>query len=112
MRHRLKEATFMMYINNQRFEWDTQKAQNNIEKHGIDFVNAALAFTDPDALIFEDYVHSAVEQRQLIVGESVERVLLVVFTRREKNSIRIISARTANRKERRQYEETKRIRFF
>lgn len=90
------------------FAWDTQKAISNFEKHGISFEEAALVFADPDALDWGDPAHSDVEQRFKRLGLSPDgRILLVVYTIREtkdgKEKIRIISARQANRKERKAY---------
>lgn len=69
------------------------------------------AFDDPFALIAEDGKHSSErEKREWLIGESDEGVLVVVFTRRVVR-YRIISARRANRKERKLYEEAKRVSF-
>ena len=69
-----------------------------------------FAFDDPYALIVEDDKHSAHERRQWLIGDSGENILIVVFTLRlPGGSIRIISARRANRRERRLYEESKGI---
>ena len=68
-------------------------------------------FDDPYALIAPDEKHStAKEKREWIIGESDQGILVIVFTRRIKGAIyRIISARKANRKERRTYEEYKKL---
>lgn len=94
-----------------RFDWDHTKAASNYEKHGVRFVDAITAFDDPFALIAPDPTHStAREVREWLIGESDKGVLVVVFTVRHPGSIyRIISARPANRKERRQYVESKGI---
>jgi uncharacterized protein len=96
-----------------RFEWDAGKARRNLHKHGIAFDRAITAFDDPFALIAPDEKHSSPEEiREWLIGESDNGVLVVVFTMREKEEIhRIISARRANRHERRRYEEYKRISF-
>ena len=87
------------------FEWDSDKAASNRKKHAVSFEEAATVFADPLAAIFDDEVHSEDEQREFIVGHSVEnRLLLVCFTERE-GAIRIISARRATRRERKDYEE-------
>lgn len=90
------------------FIWDTQKAISNFEKHGVSFEEAALIFADPDALDWDDPIHSDVEPRFKRLGQSPGgRMLLVVYTIREskdgKEKIRLISARQANRKERQAY---------
>jgi uncharacterized DUF497 family protein len=94
-----------------KFEWDEEKAHRNILKHGISFDQAITAFDDPFALIAPDEKHfSAGEIRKWLIGESDDGVLVVVFTRRWHGQIyRIISARHANRRERKKYEEFKRI---
>jgi uncharacterized DUF497 family protein len=87
------------------FEWSEAKALSNLGKHGVDFEEAQTVFRDPFAWIFDDEWHAQVEEREIIIGHSAnKRLLLVCFTERG-NSIRIISARQANSKERRDYEE-------
>ena len=100
----------MVYTINKRFEWDEEKAGRNALKHGITFEMAAFAFDDPYALITEDHKHSVHERRQWLIGDSGEKVLVVVFTiRPPEGNIRIVSARRANHRERGIYEESKRI---
>ncbi|WP_414588056.1 BrnT family toxin [Scytonema sp. PCC 10023] len=90
---------------NVEFKWDNQKASLNLQKHGISFELATTVFNDPLAYIFEDEWHSVGEQREIIIGHDQDnRLLLVCFTERG-NVIRIISARLATKKERRDYEE-------
>ena len=89
-----------------RFGWDHEKAKSNLDKHRVSFEEAATVFADPLARIFFDEEHSAEEVREIIVGHSrSQRLLLVSFTERERDLIRIISARVATRKERKSYEE-------
>jgi uncharacterized DUF497 family protein len=86
------------------FEWDPEKEQANLQKHGVDFTEAATVFGDPLELTISDPDHSTGEYRFLSMGHSIRnRILVVSYTERE-NRIRIISARTASPKERRQYE--------
>jgi len=90
------------------FSWDAQKAIANYEKHGVSFEEAATVFADPEGLDWEDLRHSHLERRSRRLGVSAAgRVLLVVYTlRRLKNAqetIRVISARQASRKERQAY---------
>ena len=100
----------MVYTVNMTFEWDDRKAERNTLKHGISFEMAAFAFDDPFALILDDEKHSAGEHRQWLIGDSGEKVLIVVFTMRlPRGNVRIVSARRANRRERRLYEESKGI---
>lgn len=94
-----------------KFEWDQRKATLNKTKHGVEFSIAITAFDDPFALIERDEKHSTLgEIREAIIGESDQGVLVVIFTIRKGGAIyRIISARKASKKERRLYEEAKRI---
>ncbi|HEX7956909.1 MAG TPA: BrnT family toxin [Pyrinomonadaceae bacterium] len=88
------------------FEWDKAKAAANVKKHKVTFDEASTVFGDPLARIFDDPEHSAEERREIIVGHSIlGRLLLVCFTEREGDLIRIFSAREATRKERQDYEE-------
>ena len=90
------------------FSWDPQKAIANFEKHGISFEESATIFLDALALDWEDLAHASHEKRFKRLGTSSERkILLAVYTVRrskdEKETIRIISARWASRKERKAY---------
>ena len=89
----------------QKFEWDEDKAQSNLVKHRISFAEAQTVFNDPLFLVFPDPDHSVDEQRFLILGESSSRNLLVVSYTERAEAIRLISARIASRKERRDYED-------
>lgn len=92
------------------FEWDPDKAERNVKRHGVTFEEATTAFDDDLAHIVEDETHSFDEPRELLVGHSRRnRLLLVVFTERDAYTIRIISARLANGKERKNYEQAKRF---
>lgn len=89
-----------------RFEWDKGKADSNVRRHGVCFDEASTVFTDPLAVIFDDEEHSRDELREIIIGHSVlERLLLVFFTERGDEIVRIISARKATKRERKDYEE-------
>jgi uncharacterized DUF497 family protein len=91
-----------------RFEWDDDKAARNLTKHRVGFDEARSVFSDRLAKIFSDDGHSTEEIREIIVGYSIlNRLLLVSFTERGRNVIRIISARVATRKERKSHEENK-----
>jgi uncharacterized DUF497 family protein len=87
------------------FEWDGQKAKQNLEKHNVSFEEATTVFGDPLSLTIEDPLHSTDEERFVIVGESVRRRVLVVVHTERGDHIRIISARLAARRERKTYEE-------
>ena len=91
------------------FEWDPLKAAGNLVKHGVSFEEATTVFQDAQGLDGPDIEHSALEARRLHLGRSIlGRLLVVAYTVRgqddEKETIRIISARRANRKERRLYQ--------
>jgi uncharacterized protein len=87
------------------FEWDQWKAETNLGKHGVSFAEASTIFGDPLSLTIEDPAHSATEDRFVTLGISERhRVLVVVHTDRE-DTVRIISARIATRRERKAYEE-------
>ena len=84
------------------FEWDEEKDRINFMKHGIRFKTAAKVFLDPYRLIREDLEHPE-EQRYDILGR-VGKVLFVVCTFRERQTIRLISARLATAQEKERYE--------
>ncbi len=86
------------------FEWDPDKATGNESKHGVSFVEAATAFGDPLSVTIFDPDHSEIEDRFLLLGESAFGTLIVVSHTDRSGTIRIISARKANRDERLQYE--------
>lgn len=80
------------------FEWDEDKNQKNLEKHGISFETAMLVFNDDYRLEVYDIEHSQTEDRYNTIG-LVHDVLFVVYTER-KEKLRIISARLATAQER------------
>ena len=89
----------------QRFTWDKEKAKANLRKHGVSFEEAATVFVDPLARIHDDPDHSIGERREIMVGVSAgRRLLLVSFTERG-DVVRIIHARQTDAAERREYEE-------
>ncbi|MBR6459297.1 MAG: BrnT family toxin [Actinomycetaceae bacterium] len=87
------------------FEWDKKKAQSNLKKHRVSFVEAQEVFSDPYARVIDDPDHSYDEERFIIVGISSSlRVLVVAHCYRQGgDSIRIISARKATAREEEQY---------
>ena len=91
-----------------RFEWDDQKAIENLSKHGVSFGEATEVFYDPNALEGKDAKHSIDEARFFIIGYSTSRMLFVVFAERRGDVIRIISARPPTSEERKLYEEQER----
>ena len=87
------------------FQWDPKKADANVRKHGVSFPEAMTAFQDALARIHDDPLHSAEEPREILIGhDATSRLLVVAFTARGLE-IRIISARPATRRERKDYEE-------
>lgn len=91
-----------------KFEWDDQKAVANLKKHGVSFGEATEVFYDPNALEGADPEHSGSEERFVIIGYSVRRLLFVVFAQRHGDTVRIISARLPTARERDLYEEGER----
>ena len=87
------------------FEWDKMKALVNTQKHNISFAEATTVFSDPFELTIADPVHSLEEFRFISIGLSKSDNLLVVsYTERHQNKIRIISARKATKREHKYYE--------
>ena len=87
------------------FTWSERKAALNMRKHRVSFEEATTVFLDPLARIYEDPDHSVTENRFLLVGYSlVGRLLLVVHVEKG-DTIRIISARRATARERKDYEK-------
>ena len=84
-------------------EWDSDKADSNLKKHGVSFEEAATALLDPMALAQEDAAAEG-EPRWVLIGMSAQMQLLtVVYTLRRQDRIRLISARRATRKEAKHY---------
>jgi len=89
------------------FDWDLWNVQKNEIKHGVSPQEAESVFYDEKHLLFEDEIHSSHEKRFILLGKGMEsRVLFVGFTVRSKK-IRIITARTASKREREVYEKQK-----
>jgi uncharacterized DUF497 family protein len=87
------------------FEWDVKKNASNIRKHGISFEEAKSVFTDEYARLIGDPEHSEEEDRFILLGESIEsRLLVVCQCVRDGDMIRLISARKADKQERKTYE--------
>ena len=83
-----------------RFEWDEDKAKSNLIKH------ESTVFDDSLARVFDDELHSTDERREIIIGHSINnRLLVVCFTERADERIRIINARLQTPKERKAYEK-------
>ncbi|MCA9732050.1 MAG: BrnT family toxin [Deferribacteres bacterium] len=94
---------------NYNFEWDPHKAQQNLQKHKINFESATEIFSDPFSISIFDDEHSATEDRWVSIGKDhSNNVLVVIHTFREistnESNIRIISARKTIKNEIKQYE--------
>ena len=87
------------------FEWDINKAKANVLKHKVSFEEAATAFGDNRSLTINDIAHSAYEKRKVTIGKSANNHIIVIVHTERGQHLRIISARRASRKERKQYEE-------
>jgi uncharacterized DUF497 family protein len=87
------------------FEWDERKARSNLAKHGVPFEYAVRVFLDPHRLDAGDFRRDYGEARRITLGMIESRLFVVAYTARGGN-IRLISARKANQRERRQYDET------
>jgi uncharacterized DUF497 family protein len=88
------------------FGWDQDKATRNEKKHGITFVEATSVFGDPLELTISDPDHSTGEYRFLSIGRSnIGNLLVISYTERLQNHIRIIRARQATNQEQKYYEQ-------
>ena len=90
-----------------RFSWDPRKAASNLTKHGVSFEEASTVFSDVLSLTISDPDHSEDEDRWIILGQSHRRRLLAVVHTDDGETVRVISARFAEPRERRKYEEGK-----
>lgn len=88
-----------------KFEWDEQKARLNEKKHGISFNDAESIFYDENARLLYNVEHSSEEERYIMLGMSDSLLLLVVchVYKEDEETIRIFSARRANKREQQQY---------
>ena len=86
-------------------QWDDSKNAANIRKHGVSFEEAQGVFADEHGLLIDDPDHSDDEDRFILLGISAQLRMLVVCHcyRRDDEIIRIISARPADRRERKRY---------
>jgi len=87
------------------FEWDENKAESNLRKHHVSFLDAQTVFYDPRSITIYDPDHSEDETRFIDIGMSGRSVILVVVYTERADSIRIISARRASVAERKIYEQ-------
>lgn len=92
-------------MNSLNFEWDDRKDSANTKKHGVSFEEAKSVFSDEFARLILDPDHSEGEERFILMGvSSKHRLLVVCHCERSEDVIRIISARKADKSERKQYE--------
>jgi len=82
-----------------QFEWDDDKAEVNLAKHGVSFEEALACFYDPEQAAFYDPEHSEDEDRELLIGHSKQGRLLIISYTLRGQTIRLISARKATRRE-------------
>jgi uncharacterized DUF497 family protein len=95
-------------VQKERFSWDDDKAATNLEKHDVDFEEAAKALDDPSKVEWWDEDHSSPsEDRFILIGHSGSRLLVVVYTERGKRK-HIISAWKAEKDDRKAYEAQRR----
>lgn len=88
-----------------RFEWDPDKAKRNLLSHKVSFEEAIEAFFDPNAVDDFDELHSNQETRYNLIGMSSRRLLFIVYSEPAIDTVRIISARKADRKHEKIYGE-------
>ena len=93
----------MAYTRFMNFEWDEAKSEACYQERGFDFAYAARAFFDPNRLIQADTRHSYGEDRYQLMGKIEQRLFVVVYTPKHE-AMRIISARKANQREVKHYE--------
>ena len=92
------------------FDWDNNKNQSNITKHGINFEDAITIFDDPNILSYEDTRFNYGETRFISIGQitlvTQEKTVIIVVIHTQRNqTIRLISVRKANERERKRYEQ-------
>ncbi len=90
-----------------RYEWDEKKRQTNLEKHGLDFIDAPLVLEAEEKAVFP--ARSELEERFKAIAPVGETYLVVIYTERNPK-IRIISFRPAKRKERQRYQDVRKYR--
>ncbi len=88
------------------FEWDRGNLDKSYKKHGITHKESEEIFLDENLSVEKDIKHQQIEPRFIAIGKTLyKKILFVVFIIR-KSKIRVISARIANKKERRVYEKS------
>ena len=89
-----------------RFEWDPDKAAMNLRKHRVGFEEASTVVGAPLSITISDPEHGEGEFRYVLIGQSQHRRVLVVCHTERGDSIRIVSARRASRREKNEHEES------
>jgi len=90
------------------YEWDPNKADENLKRHKVSFDEATSVFTDPFALTFDDPDHSQEERRYVTTGtSSKQRIVFLAHVDRGEDQVRIISARPATATEAHAYQESR-----
>jgi len=84
-------------------EWDAAKAESNRQKHGVTFEDAERVFYDAQRIEIHDHREDYGEDRWITIGNVYGTLLYVVYTIRNEDRIRLISARNANAQERQKY---------
>ena len=97
----------LAYIGEMEFEWDDAKSDHCFAHRGFDFAYAIRAFFDPDRIVRRDRRWDYGEDRYRLLGTIEGRVFILIYTLRG-SAIRVISARKANRREVRDYEQNAR----
>ena len=99
---RIKSGAILHFVD---YDWADEKAESNLEKHGVSLEEAATVFGDPLYIDFYDPDHAVDEHRYLIMGQSTAgRLLIISYTERDE-AVRLITAREVTSAERRAYEE-------
>ena len=96
---------YNVHMKHLEFEWEKRKEKTNLKKHGVSFEEARTTFYDENAVVFHDPDHSEDEDRFILLGTSYKLNTLVVCHcfREKETTIRIISARKADKDESREY---------
>ena len=85
--------------------WDPDKARSSARKHGVTFIEAVSVFRDALSVTISDPLHSMEEDRYVTIGQTDKGRTLVVVHTKVVGTIRVISARLATSRERKNYEE-------
>jgi uncharacterized DUF497 family protein len=86
------------------FEWDEGKRLRNLAKHGLNFEDAPQIFAD-NVFVVDDTRYDYAEQRFIAYGLLARRVVVIAFTLRDDDTVRVISMRKANKREQEVYDQ-------